>query len=296
MSTSSDMDGLQTEVAIFNAISFLAVFSLALVAATAYFSSTVHRSGLWFRHIISWILYSAVFLLLIGRQLGPNPPFGLCMVQAALIYAAPTFPTLSAFGFVADLYIGLSAAVYRKRKIRPALTTFLLRFPQIVSLCIFLEVIMSVGDPRVVVRHTSHLYCHVTVPTPSLISASIIVGTGLLIFPLEIWIAVILCLNWMAFRRSQSRPDPHVSLTMFIRVGLFTVMSLLGIGLSSLSLGTSNVAKPFWTRLVLPIVPIIAAVTFGSQEDIMKSWIFWRDPEPVAEPAVSSKEADTPDV
>ncbi|KAJ7043689.1 hypothetical protein C8F04DRAFT_1072970 [Mycena alexandri] len=281
-------DGLQAQFeTVFNTFSFLGVFSLTLVAATAHFAPSVHRSGLWFRHIIAWIVYSVSFLLLVGRQSGPAPPFGLCMVQAALIHASPTLPTLSAFCFVVDLYIGLSAVVHRKRKIRPALSKFLLIFPTMVFTAVFLTVLLFVQDIAVVQRDAvSHLYCHITAPTPALVSASIVICTGLFIFPLEIWIAIVLCRNWVAFRRSyESGPDPHVSLTMFIRVALFTVMSMTGVGLSSFSVGSSNSPEPYWS-LVLPIVPIIAAIIFGSQQDIMKCWVFWRESER-AEPPTS---------
>ena len=109
-------------VTIFNILMAFGGLSLTLVVATAYFSPAVHRSGLWFRHMLSWILYSASFLLLVGNQLGEaEPPFGLCFVQAGLIYAAPTLcvvaleicfdflhltpssPTLSALCFVVDV-------------------------------------------------------------------------------------------------------------------------------------------------------------------------------------------------
>jgi len=128
--------GLETEVSFFNALTAIGILSLTLVIAIAHFSPTVHRSQLWFRHMFSWIVYSASYLLLIGHQFGAPPPFGLCMLQAALIYAAPTFPTLSALCFVVDLYIGLSAIVQNKRKIRPALSRFLLKFPAIVYITI----------------------------------------------------------------------------------------------------------------------------------------------------------------
>ncbi|KAJ7931580.1 hypothetical protein B0H13DRAFT_1958907 [Mycena leptocephala] len=278
------------QVTLFNTFSFLGVFSLTLVVATAHFSPTVHRSPLWFRHMIAWIVYSVSFLLLIGRQSGPPPPFGLCLVQASLVYASPTLPTLSALAFAVDLYIGLSAAVHRKRKIRPALSRFLLVFPQLVFVGVVLEVILVTEDPAVVVRDSSHLYCHITASTPSIVSACIVIGTGLVIFPLEFWIAIVLCRNWVAFRHSpESRSDPTVSLTMFIRVALFTVISMTGVGLSSFSLGSPN-SNPYWS-LVLPIVPTIAAITFGSQKDIMKALVFWREPEPVPPPTAGSKEA-----
>ncbi|KAJ7431779.1 hypothetical protein B0H11DRAFT_2128769 [Mycena galericulata] len=292
MSNSSVVeDTLGVEVTIFNTFSALGVVFLALIVATAYFSPTVHRSELWFRHIIAWIVYSAAFLLLIGHQEGSNPPFGLCLFQAALIYAVPTFPTLSAFCFVADLYIRLSSVVYKKRKIRPALKKFLVNFPLVVLLGVFIEVLVLVQDPGIVGWESSHLYCHVATSEPSLISGGIIVATGLLIFPLEIWIAVVLYRNWLSFRGARGQ-DQQLFLTMFIRIVLFTVISMLGVGLSSLSIGSPNAPKPYWTRLVLTIVPIIAALTFGSQEDIMRSWIFWREPLPVP-PDATKSEADS---
>ncbi|KAJ7690054.1 hypothetical protein B0H17DRAFT_1290649 [Mycena rosella] len=217
MSNSSSVDHLRVEVTVFNTFSFLGVLSLALVAAAAHFSPTVHRSELWFRHIFSWIVYSTVFLFLLGHQGEPSPPpFGLCLVQAALIYAVPIFPTLSAFGFVADLYIGLSASVYGKRKIRPALTKILITLPQIVFLGVFIEALVLVHDPGVVGLEASHLYCHVTTSEQSLISGGIIVATGLLIVPLEIWIAVVLYRNWSTFRSSSGTDLQFV--TMFIHM------------------------------------------------------------------------------
>ncbi|KAJ6489612.1 hypothetical protein C8R47DRAFT_473805 [Mycena vitilis] len=272
-----DVDVLQDEVTLFNSFSFLGVFFLTVVIGTAYFSSTVHRSGLWFRHMMAWIIYSASYLLLLGRQLGPAPPLGLCMVQAALIYAAPTLPTLSALCFSIDLYIGLTAAVHReKKRVRPMLANFLLAFPQLVFVAVILEVLLFIQDPKIVARDPSHLYCHVTARTPSLVSAYIVIATGLVIIPLEIWIGVVLYRNWAAFRHSP-QINPQVSLSMFVRVGLFTVVSMTGVGLSSFKI-VSRDSNPYWS-LVLPSVPILAAITFGSQEDIMKSLVFWREPE-----------------
>ncbi|KAJ7233596.1 hypothetical protein B0H12DRAFT_1143295 [Mycena haematopus] len=267
------------EATVFDIFSIFGVISLSLIVATAYFSSTVHRSELWYRHIIAWIVYSAAYSVLIGHQNDLIPPFGLCLFQATLIYAVPTFPTLSAFCFVADLYIRLSAVVYNKRKIRPALKTFLAIFPLIVLASVFIEALVVIQDPRTVGFEQNHLYCHVGTSTQSLVSGGIIVATGLLIFPLEIWIAVVLYRNWRSFRGSRA-PDQHLFLTMFIRIVLFTILSMVGVSLSSLSIGSPTANKPYWTRLVLTIVPIIAAITFGSQEDMMRSWIFWREPPP----------------
>ncbi|KAJ7641604.1 hypothetical protein FB45DRAFT_359968 [Roridomyces roridus] len=268
---------LGTQLAWFNAFAIIGALFLTLIVGTAYFSTTVSRSELWYRHIIAWIVYDAAFFFLIGHQQDAVPPFGLCIFQASLIYAVPTFPTLSAFCFVADLYIRLSSVIENKRKIRPALHKFLVNMPLFVLLSVFIEVLVLVQDASVVGFEQRHLYCHVSTSAQSLISGGIIIATGLLIFPLEIWIAIVLYRNWRSFRGSR---EHNTFLTMFIRIVLFTVLSMLGVGLSSLSIGSPSAPKPYWTRLVLTIVPIIAAITFGSQEDIMRSWIFWREPPP----------------
>ncbi|KAJ7641598.1 hypothetical protein FB45DRAFT_1054078 [Roridomyces roridus] len=268
---------LGTQVAVFNSFAILGILLLTLIVATAHFSAKVHRNELWFRHLIAWIIYDVAFILLLGRQEDAVLPFGLCVFQASLIYAVPTYATLSAFSFVADLYIRLSSIVLGKRKIRPALNKFLVNMPFFVLLGVFTEALVLVQDPSAVGFEQRHLYCHVTTTTQSLISGGIIVATGLVIFPLEICIAIMMYRNWRPFRGYSGH---RIFLTTFIRVVLFTIISMLGVGLSSLSIGSPTAPKPYWARLIFTIIPVVAAITFGSQEDIMRSWIFWREPPP----------------
>ncbi|KAJ6505388.1 hypothetical protein C8R45DRAFT_972544 [Mycena sanguinolenta] len=284
------VNGFNVSIFLFNLCSILGVVSLTLIVATAYFSSTVRRSDLWYRHIISWIVYPAAFLVLIGHQGDPDPPFGLCFFQAALIYAVPTFPALSGFFFVADLYIRLSAVLFNKRKIRPALKTFMGIFPLIVLGCVFIAAMGLIVDPQIVGFEEKHLYCHDSKSTSiqAGITGVIVVMTGFLMVPLEIWIAVVLYRNWRSFRGSRS-PDQHLFLTMFIRMILFTIISMLAFGLTWYAFGSSTAFNPYWTRLVMTLLPIMAAITFGSQKDIMRSWIFWREP-PSRSPSPSQPE------
>lgn len=82
-----ELDLKHTQITLFNVCAFLGVFSIIFVLAPALFSSYVKRSRAWFGVLTAWMLYSATYLLLIGRQLDPEPPYGLCMLQAALVYA-----------------------------------------------------------------------------------------------------------------------------------------------------------------------------------------------------------------
>ncbi|KAF7308839.1 hypothetical protein MKEN_01083800 [Mycena kentingensis (nom. inval.)] len=282
---------LRTAVVAFNLLVVLALLLLSLVVATAYFAARVRRSGLWFRHLISWIVYSASFLLLFGHQTGPPPPFGLCAIQAAFIYAAPTLPTLSALAFVIDLYIGLSAVVHKKGKINEKFAKFLRRFPAVVYVCVFFEAILTVTEPGVVSRDIRHLnlYCNITSALPTKVSAGIVIMAGIIIVPLEIWITIIFVKDWVAYRRSPERAnDPEVSCNMFIRVALYTIVAFVAVGLSSASIGITT-PHPFWS-LTLAIVPILAAIAFGTQKDLLKCYIFWRETDPDIEIALKPYE------
>lgn len=78
------IEHIQTTV--FNVVAALGVFSTAFVLAPAYFSSRVKRSRIWFGLLTSYLIYSAIYLLLAGRQFDAEPPFGLCFFQAVLVY------------------------------------------------------------------------------------------------------------------------------------------------------------------------------------------------------------------
>lgn len=87
---SSRDESNSTQITAFNILAFLGVFLNVAALAPALFLPTVHRRTTWYGLVTSWIIYSTSYLLLLGRQTGPEPPFGLCICQAALIYAAPS--------------------------------------------------------------------------------------------------------------------------------------------------------------------------------------------------------------
>jgi hypothetical protein len=77
------------QVTIFDTFALLGVFSTLAVLAPALISSRVRRSRVWYCVMNSWMVYSISFSLLLGRQTGPQPPFGICFLRAALVYVVP---------------------------------------------------------------------------------------------------------------------------------------------------------------------------------------------------------------
>jgi hypothetical protein len=76
-------------VVLFDAIVLVATILCLCTIVPAILSRTVHRSIAWYSLMTAWLVYSVSYGLLIGKQEGPNPPFGLCLLQTLLVYAGP---------------------------------------------------------------------------------------------------------------------------------------------------------------------------------------------------------------
>ncbi|KAG6916579.1 hypothetical protein DXG01_006228 [Tephrocybe rancida] len=86
---SAQDSNLSVQSTAFNILVLLALTLNAAYLAPALWSSSIHRRPQWYSLAISYIVYSTSYLLIIGHQSGPDPPYGLCLAQAAFIYAAP---------------------------------------------------------------------------------------------------------------------------------------------------------------------------------------------------------------
>lgn len=85
-----DVDAVRLLANLYNGLFISGLVLLAALLIPAFLSAKVTRMRIWYAVNISLMWYCASFLLLMGRQIGPDPPFELCVIQAALTYAAPT--------------------------------------------------------------------------------------------------------------------------------------------------------------------------------------------------------------
>ncbi|KAJ6576547.1 hypothetical protein DFH09DRAFT_363315 [Mycena vulgaris] len=85
-----------TLLAVFNSLQIFGL-SLVVVALTAWMSPRVHRISAWYSFMASWMFFCLLYFIMVGQQVGAEPPFGVCITQAALIYPAPAvtgFPVI----------------------------------------------------------------------------------------------------------------------------------------------------------------------------------------------------------
>ncbi|KAF8982517.1 hypothetical protein BDQ17DRAFT_816291 [Cyathus striatus] len=121
-----------SQIILFNALSIMATILTTLVLGTV-ICAKLKRSNAWFSLLIACLTYSLSLLLIIGRQTGPEPPFGLCFLQAALIYAGPAFIVYSFACLSIEVkpmmnrnnvpnfnfrYISISRCQYQARRVR----------------------------------------------------------------------------------------------------------------------------------------------------------------------------------
>lgn len=81
---------LDTRIVVYDSLLIASIAFLTFVLLTAYFKRrTILRTSSWFSLIISWLIYAVSYLFIAGYHTGPEPPFGLCVFQAASVYTAP---------------------------------------------------------------------------------------------------------------------------------------------------------------------------------------------------------------
>ncbi|KAJ7019913.1 hypothetical protein C8F04DRAFT_323939 [Mycena alexandri] len=278
MSVSLDTTGLdpRTPTLIFNCLAVSGLILLLATVVPAALSQNISRSKTWFSMIISWMVYASSYMLILGHQLGPDPPRGICGLQMLFIYACPPLTAFTGLAFVLDVYLRITGALFTN-KTNHKYTMALLTVPWALFVVIAAEALIVVGDFAEIQRDPNHMYCHSVVDTQTRVSAFLCVfglGTALC---LEIWTAVILYRNWVRFRHlTGSTKIRDLRLSSLIRLLVFTLQTSTGLGLGATVTG-QNVTEglALWSA-VLPILPVLCGIAFGTQQDILRCWMFWR--------------------
>ena len=76
---------------VFVSLQLFGLTGTTIMLVTAMFSSGVPRHSTWFSFMLSWIIYTLSYNLLFfaGQLPGPEPPYGLCLIQSIMVCSAP---------------------------------------------------------------------------------------------------------------------------------------------------------------------------------------------------------------
>ncbi|KAJ7494804.1 hypothetical protein B0H11DRAFT_2003439 [Mycena galericulata] len=280
----------RTPTYVFNFLAGTGFFLLLVTVVAAAVSPTIHRSHTWFSMIISWMVYAASYMLILGHQLDIEPPRGICAFQMTLIYASPPLTTMTGLAFIIDVHLKLTRALFTNQADHKY-TRLLLFVPWALFAAVSAEALIAVRDFTEIQRDPNHMYCHSLLNIQTRISAIIcVIGLGAAL-SLIIWTTVILYRNWMLFRHLTTTAN-DLRLSSLIRILVFTVQTSTGLGLGALAAEDNVIpGQAIWSAL-LPILPVLCGLVFGTQKDITHCFMFCKpvdnDPPAFSTPSPSS--------
>ncbi|KAJ7281453.1 hypothetical protein C8J57DRAFT_1559049 [Mycena rebaudengoi] len=279
---SRDKNPPRWQLDLFNSLYIIGFVLLTLAILPPIFNPlAVRRSKLWISFMFACIIDSLSFLLLVGQQLGPEPPHGLCLFQAGLIHAVPAHATYAGVAFVLDMYFTLRSSLCHSptpKWISANRVPFLLALPTVVFAGLsILSFAIGLHDPSTVRREPNHMFCHISTGVPTIASA-VLSGTAILLaVGFETHAVIMLYRDWHATPNEKTGArQTHAHMGSLIRIALFTLFTLLGLAISLSAMFYSHTNSGVEWNIMLPILPTIVAVLFGAQKDILLGWRFWK--------------------
>jgi hypothetical protein len=88
----------------------LAAAAVLIVVLATVFAARLERNAVWTSYLSTWTLSAISYslLALAGQLTGPQPPYGLCLAQAVLIYGAPPLTAFSGFALIIQVRARIS--------------------------------------------------------------------------------------------------------------------------------------------------------------------------------------------
>ncbi|KAJ3851438.1 hypothetical protein EV368DRAFT_83534 [Lentinula lateritia] len=255
-------------IIVFDIMNVVGLLLTGLVLLPALLSPMVSRTSTWMALMASSIFYSSSYLLLlpIGQRSVAQPGYGICLFQASLIYGAPVLVSFAGWAYVLQLLIAPVAMA-----------------------CIMFIVSLVVGaqSPNTVTIDSTRRYCHIISHVPRTTAAILIgIGTvGMMVF--EVLLSMHLSRNWVTLKKVT---EGEISIFAWYKFGRIIIFTILPFGAFALNIGgffSSGTTNDKWNILL----PIRAALIFGSRTDIIyawkmsykaeATWNIYEDPKPV---------------
>ncbi|KAF9035426.1 hypothetical protein BDZ89DRAFT_490296 [Hymenopellis radicata] len=262
-----------TAVRIYDGVSFLGFFALLLTLLPATLSKRIHRTRPWYSFIASWMVFAFSFLLLVNNQIEDTPHFGTCVLQMVMVYSSPVLVGTTGVAFIMDTIYTFRGLVLGTTNSSHVYRDLMIIMPWVLWILMIMVTLFLIGKPEQIQRDSTHMFCHST-------SSAQLIVTLCMAFPLtagcivlELYLVYFLYRNWVAFRiyiSDQGGTRQHrQSVSMMVRLAVFTTMPLIALGLAAFIAAHERESTALW-NILLASVPITAALSFGTQKDILQ--------------------------
>ncbi|KAG7087556.1 hypothetical protein E1B28_013511 [Marasmius oreades] len=217
----------------------------------------------------SWILWPIAhgLLFLTGHQFDHKPPPQiLCLIQAGLVYAFPPYMGVLNLGLLAHVYIVVRASINRCRPPIQLPWTFVFLPTGIFLAMFFVVVLIGLKNPEMVVRTRPPMYCHMVDHTSFTVSAALSTLAIFSFIGIEVVLGIMLYRNWETYQYTCP-----VWGTSVLKMFAFSVVPVLVLVLSIVSAMNLD-GYDFLALVAVHSMPLIAAIVFGVNKDIMRAW------------------------
>ncbi|KAJ6500745.1 hypothetical protein C8R45DRAFT_1210471 [Mycena sanguinolenta] len=247
-------------------------FEIPLLLLTGVFSKKVQRHPLLVNFWVTWIIYTTSFTLLLyaGKQVGPEPPIELCVMQAAFIYGSVVMAPMTGLALVLHLWFSLQSAKGVPNRAAGGWCFMLLLGSPYILFLIFSVAMVVVGSTNEVIVSRSRYLFYCTINLGVVDMASITSGVIMLVVILfEVLTGTEVYRRYNAFKALARVQHDGPPLHLFIRVGIFTTYSVLAFGGCVAFWSATGAEFPYFIEASLPTA---AFVVFGTQEDFLRAW------------------------
>jgi len=263
----------------FNTIETVGLAGALIVILTAILSPSIQRLPTWYLVLCSGAIYSFSMLILAmtQHQSGPEPGFALCLFQGVLIYASPIGLMASACAFAIQFHLNVlfyvkhcSGIISHKSKWLPLSVVIL--FAQVVVVLL----VIGLLSPEIVQRE--QFYCHFTnnigVYAVSLFS----VAFATIAVTFEYKSGILLYRHWKQMAEFYHKSNGTVSIGVMVRLAGFSLLSILSVATCALYMlpGLKNFNNLIVYNALLSNVDVLLV---GFNMSIIRSWMFWKNPD-----------------
>ncbi|KAF5324360.1 hypothetical protein D9619_011339 [Psilocybe cf. subviscida] len=265
-----DSETSTTFIVTFIVLQLIGAFLFFLILLSAWLSRGARRHRIFFSFCCAWIVYAISYslLTLAGEQFRPEPNRILCVIQASLIYAVPFLVMGASLGMTVHLLLNVLSSLKPlevKKHGHPTLIKVLLTLPWLIWTGMFIGVLLfGLLHQQQVAVSPNGTYCVIQdTSIPKITAISVTVG-GISVIGTEVMIGILL------YRNLAMADIFGNALGTAIRILLFTI-----IGFGALSTGivfAVTRSRGVQFDVIIAILPPAAALTFGTQKDLLMGW------------------------
>ncbi|KAI0690736.1 hypothetical protein BC835DRAFT_1417574 [Cytidiella melzeri] len=267
-------------VALINAdfvLVMLGQVSLVLLLGTLMFSPYVRSRNATLLNLLFLTVFVSVppaILYYSGHALNPDPPFGLCLVQAIFEHGSEPMFIFASLALIIELLVETHLLDIRIH--RPIRIALLVALPYFVFFVFFFwALILGTTNPSMVKHQPNQLYCTVAYVAfcrgIDILNAVVVVST----IALELFMLVRYRQIWSGAKEGSRLAQTGLSTALVIRLLGFTCTQLFYICLLALDFFVGAAVTHIIPIAYEALMPLATFLIFGTTMDVMEAWKFW---------------------